>query len=310
LIRILVTGVSGQIGGALVARLRGRGTIIAADRATLDLGEPQRIAAAFDRLAPQIIINCAAYTPVDAAEEEPELAMVVNAEAPGAMARWAATRSVPLIHFSTDYVFDGSGDKPWREDDPAFPLSAYGASKLAGENSIRAGGGSFLIVRTSWVYASQGRNFLRAIVSQAQHHEAVSVVADQFGAPTSAALIARVIEDIVALEPETLRQRCAQAHGLVHLAALGEASRHGFANSIVQGLKARGVRLAAERITPIATHQYPTRASRPHNSRLDTTRLRKLFGTMLPHWETALAPELDEVAREFSSARYSPTTKS
>ena len=183
--RILVTGVSGQVGGALVARLPASATVLAADRSVLDLAAPQTIAGTLDRLAPDIVFNPAAYTAVDKAEDEPELAMRVNAEAPGAMARWAAARDVPLIHFSTDYVFDGSGERAWREDDAPQPLSVYGATKLAGENEIRSAGGTFLIVRTSWVYAAEGKNFLRTIARLARERSELRIVADQIGAPTS-----------------------------------------------------------------------------------------------------------------------------
>ena len=295
--RIVITGVTGQVGRALVAALQGRATLIAADRAALDLAQPQAIAAALDRMAPDLLINPAAYTAVDKAEDEPVLALRVNGQAPGAMARWAAARSVPLIHFSSDYVFDGSGARPWREDDPARPLSAYGASKLAGENAIRAAGGCFLILRTSWVYAAQGSNFLRTIVRLARERNELRIVADQIGAPTSAALIAGAVADILAAEPATLRQRCAQAEGLVHLAAGGETSWHGFASAIVEGLKLRGLPLAAETVVPIGTDEYPRRARRPHNSRLDLTRLQKVFGLTPPPWQAALAVELDEIAR-------------
>jgi dTDP-4-dehydrorhamnose reductase len=234
--RVLVTGVTGQVGGALVARLRDEATIIAADRAALDLAAPHAIPAALDRMAPDIIINPAAYTAVDAAEDERELAMRVNGKAPGAIARWAAARAVPFIHFSTDYVFDGSGTKPWREDDPARPLSAYGASKLAGENEIRAAGGCFLVIRTSWIYAAHGDNFLRTIMRLAQERQELRVVADQIGAPTSAPLIADAVADILSVGVENLRRRFAQVGGLVHLAARGETSRYGFAGAIVGGV--------------------------------------------------------------------------
>ena len=299
--RILLTGVSGQVGGALLSRL-GRATIIAADRATLDLAHPRALAAALDRLRPEIIINPAAYTDVDKAETEPELAMRVNAEAPGAIARWAAAQAVPIIHFSSDYVFDGSGTKPWREADPPHPLSAYGASKLAGEQAIRAAGGAFLIVRTSWVYAAQGVNFLRSIVRLAQERSELRVVADQIGAPTSAALIADAVTGILAGEPADLYRRFAQAEGLVHLAASGETSRHGFACAIVAGLKRRGVRLAVEEVTPIGSDDYPAPARRPRNSRLDVGRLAAAFGITPPAWEQALVAELDKIASELRSA--------
>jgi len=303
--RILVTGATGQVGGALAARLQGLpggAAIITADRATLDLAQPQAIAAALDRLAPALIINAAAYTAVEEAEDEPALAMRINAEAPGAIARWAASRAVPFVQFSTDYVFDGAGAKPWREDDPARPLSVYGASKLAGEAAIRAAGGAFLIVRTSWVYAAQGDNFLRTIVRLARERTELRIVADQVGAPTSAALIADAVAEILAAGANDLRRRFAEADGLVHLAASGETSRHGFACAIVAGLKARGVALAVEDITPIGSDEYPTRAERPCNSRLDLSRLKKIFGVTPPDWQSALAAELDQVARELSGS--------
>ena len=165
--------------------------MIVTDRRTLDLSQPRSIASVLDRLAPELIINTAAYTAVDQAEDEKELAEIVNAEAPGIMARWAAERRVPLIHFSTDYVFDGSGDRPWREEDQPRPLSAYGASKLAGEEAIRRAGGDSLIVRTSWVYAAKGKNFLRTIARLARERPELRVVDDQIGAPTSTALSRR-----------------------------------------------------------------------------------------------------------------------
>jgi len=305
--RILVTGASGQVGRALLVRLprlprpAGGAAIIAADRSMLDLAAPQAIAATLDRLAPGFIVNAAGYTAVDRAEEEPALALRVNAEAPGAIARWAAPRAVPLIHFSTDYVFDGAGSTPWREDDPARPLSAYGASKLAGEQAIRAGGGAFLIVRTSWVYAAQGANFLRTIVHLARERTELRIVADQIGAPTSAALIAEAVAEILSAGADNLRRRFVEAGGLVHLAASGETSRHGFAGAIVAGLKERGVPLAVERVTPIGTDDYRAPAQRPRNSRLDLTRLKEVFGITPPDWRSALAPELDEIARELRS---------
>jgi dTDP-4-dehydrorhamnose reductase len=298
--RILVTGVTGQIGGALVSRLPASATTLAADRSVLDLAAPLAIPAALERLAPDVIVNPAAYTAVDKAEDEHELAMRVNAEAPGVIARWAATRGVPLIHFSTDYVFDGSGERGWREDDAARPLSAYGASKLAGEDEIRAAGGAFLIVRTSWVYAAAGKNFLRTISRLARERKELRIVADQIGAPTSAALIADTVVQVLSGGSESLRQRWRQSGGTVHVAASGEVSWHGFACAIVEGLKARGIKLAVEQVVPIGTDQYPTKARRPRNSRLDLTRLQGVFGITPPHWQDALSPELDRLAQELS----------
>jgi dTDP-4-dehydrorhamnose reductase len=299
--RILVTGVSGQVGSALAARLPASAIVLAADRSALDLAAPQTIAATLDRLAPDLIVNPAAYTAVDKAEDEPELAMRINADAPGALARWAATRDVPLIHFSTDYVFDGSGTRGWREDDVPRPLSVYGATKLAGENAIRSSSGTFLIVRTSWVYAAEGKNFLRTIARLARERSELRVVADQIGAPTSAALIADAVAGMFSQDLDAFRQRCARAGGLVHLAASGETSWYGFAGAIVEGLRARGVALAVERIVALASEDYPTRAQRPRNSRLDLSRLQTIFGMTPPPWQHALAPELDRLTRELTA---------
>ena len=299
--RILVTGATGQVGGSLVARLSASATVLAADRSVLDLAEPHTIIGTLDRLAPDIVFNPAAYTAVDKAEDEPELAMRINAEAPGAMARWAAARNVPLVHFSTDYVFDGSGERAWREDDAPQPLSVYGATKLGGENAIRNAGGTFLIVRTSWVYAAEGKNFLRTIAQLARERSELRIVADQIGAPTSAALIGDAVAGMLSEGLELLRERCAGAGGLVHLAASGETSWYGFACAIVEGLKARGVAVAAKRIVPITSADYPTKARRPQNSRLDLSRLQSIFGIAPPPWQNALSPELDRLARELTA---------
>ena len=296
---ILVTGVTGQVGGALLKVLGPAGSIVAAGRDQLDLAQPNRIASVLSRIGPDLIINAAAFTAVDRAEDETEMAFRVNAEAPGAIAQWAALRNVPVIHFSTDYVFDGAGTRPWREDDPANPLSIYGASKLAGEKAVRSAGGPHLIVRTSWVYASMGTNFLRTIARLAQERKELRVVADQFGAPTSARLIADAIASIVGRNRVLLANRFAEARGVVNLAASGEITWYGFAVAIVDGLRARGVALAVESIVPIATKDYSTKARRPANSRLDLTRLRQVFGIDTPKWDQALAVELDHLANEF-----------
>ena len=252
-------------------------------------------------MKPDLIINPAAYTAVDKAEEEPELALRVNGEGPAVIARWAALHGVPFIHFSTDYVFNGTGDLAWREDDEAQPLSVYGSSKLAGENAVRAAGGTFLIVRTSWVYAAQGTNFLRAISRLARERKELRIVADQIGAPTSAAVIADGVTEMLSAGLDKFRGRCGEANGLVHLVASGETSWHGFAVAIVEGLKERKIALAVEHIRPITSAEYPTRACRPHNSRLDLSRLHKIFGITTLHWKDALVPELDALARELSA---------
>jgi dTDP-4-dehydrorhamnose reductase len=295
-VRILVTGISGQVGAAIVPRLAGLGEVIAADRSVLDLSRPREIAGILDELNPHLIVNPAAYTAVDRAEDERDLAFLVNAAAPQALAQWAANRDVPLVHFSTDYVFDGSGERPWREDDPVGPLSAYGASKLAGEDAIRGAAGPHLIVRTSWVYAASGVNFLRTIVRLARERDELRIVADQVGSPTSAASIAGALAEIFRAHCTDLSTAFAAANGLVHLTAGGETSWHGFAGAIVTGLKQRGVPVATRRVIPITTQEYPTKAVRPLNSRLDLSRLGRAFGIAPQGWQAPLEAELDQLA--------------
>jgi dTDP-4-dehydrorhamnose reductase len=293
--RILVTGVTGQVGSALVSRLTGRHTVIAAARDMLDLSRPAAIAGRLDELVPDLIVNPAAYTAVDQAEDERDLAFTINAESPGAMARWAASRGVPLVHLSTDYVFDGSGERAWREDDEPRPLSVYGASKLAGETAVRGAGGAHLVVRTSWVYAATGKNFLRTIVRLATERPELRIVADQVGAPTPAGVIADGIARMLSEDAAALPKHFAAAGGLVHLATAGATSWHGFAVAIVEGLKARHTAVKAERVVPIRTEDYPTKAVRPRNSRLDLGRLAQVFGITTPEWTAALGPVLNQL---------------
>ncbi len=289
--RILVTGVTGQVGSALATKLAATGTVVAADRAALDLSRPEELPSRLDALAPDLIVNPAAYTAVDRAEDEAALARTVNAEAPGVLARWAAGRAVPLLHFSTDYVFGGEGERPWLETDRPHALSAYGASKLSGEEAVRAAGGSHLIVRTSWVYAARGANFLRTIARLARERQELRIVADQFGAPTSAAIIADGVSAILA-RPD-LAAAFSDAGGVVHLSASGVTSWLGFATAIVDGLRARGMPLAVERVLPIATSEYPVKATRPRNSRFDLSRLARTFGIVPASWTDGLNAELD-----------------
>ncbi|MGJ4952591.1 dTDP-4-dehydrorhamnose reductase [Bradyrhizobium sp. HKCCYLS20291] len=297
--RILLTGASGQVGGALLPLLRRRGhEVIAPDSAALDLARPEGLAAVLDGVAPDLIINPAAYTAVDQAEDAPDTAFAVNAAAPAALARWAAGRAVPLVQFSTDYVFDGSGTTPWREDDPCRPLSVYGSSKRDGEVAIQAAGGPHLIIRTSWVYAAQGRNFLRTIIRLARERDELRIVSDQTGAPTSAATLAAVLTAIIEGGAGDLAAAFAAASGIVHVANAGTTSWHGFAEAIVAGMRARGVRLAVREIRAVSTAEYGARAIRPLNSRLDLARLRQVFGITPPDWREALAAELDRALRE------------
>lgn len=291
--RILLTGTAGQVGGALLPLLRDRHTVLAPTPNEFDLSKPESLASKLDSTRPDLIINPAAYTAVDKAEDETELAFTINGEAPSALARWAAANGVPVVHFSTDYVFDGSGDGAWREDDRTDPLSVYGRSKLAGEKAVRSAGGSHLVVRTAWVYAAQGANFMRTIIRLAREREALRVVADQFGAPTSARTIAATLVEILEHGASDLLAMFARSDGLVHLTNSGSTSWHSFASAIVDGLRSRGVPLKAAEVAPIATADYPTKATRPANSRLDLTRLKAAYGIVPPIWEDALAAELD-----------------
>ena len=291
--RILLTGASGQVGGALTGRLLAFGAVVTPGRAAFDLANVEAIPASLDAIAPDVIVNPAAYTAVDRAEDEPELAQRINADAPGAIGRWAAARMVPVVHFSTDYVFDGSGDTPWREDDTPAPLSVYGRSKLGGERALRAAAGPHLIVRTSWVYHHTGINFLRTIARLAAEREELRIVADQFGAPTSADTIANTLAELLQKHGGDFAALAAASSGLLHLTASGAANWHDFATAIVTGLKARGVPVQAKRIVPITTPEFPTKAQRPLNSRLDLARVTGLLGHAMPSWQSALDATLD-----------------
>jgi len=295
--RTLLSGVTGQIGAALQERLQGC-DIVAADRGILDLSRPASIEQTLSSIKPDLIVNAAAYTAVDKAEDEVELAYAINAEAPSIMSAWAAKNDVLLIHFSTDYVFNGEGTKAWNEEDVPVPLSAYGSSKLAGEEGIRAAQSAHLIVRTSWIYNTTGRNFLRTIFQLARERHELRVVSDQIGAPTSACVVANAVAKIISEGGRQLRRKFEMADGLVHLAARGEASWHVFALRIVAGLQRRGVPLIVQKIEAISSREYPTRAVRPLNSRLDLARLRNVFGIVPPPWEEALELELDKFVKE------------
>jgi len=294
-LRILITGVTGQVGSALLPRLSAFGAVIAADRQVIDLSRPGDIGARLDEVAPDVIVNPAAYTAVDKAEDDREAAFLVNESAPRAMARWAADANIPLIHFSTDYVFDGSGTTPWKETDTPSPLSVYGASKLAGELAIQEVGGPHLIARTSWVYAPSGANFFRTIMRLAREREELRIVADQHGAPTSAAIISDTIAAMFA-DRRGLSDVVARAGGLLHLTASGSTNWHGFASAIVDGLRSRGMTLKADKITPIATSDYPVKAQRPLNSRLDLAKLSRVMARPTPHWLDGLKATIDETA--------------
>lgn len=287
---ILLLGANGQLGRELQRALAPLGTIVATTRSGVlsdgsacevaDFDHPGSLTALLDRVRPTLVVNAAAYTAVDRAEDDREAAFRANAEAPGVLARWCAQAGVPLVHYSTDYVFDGQGTRPYREDDATAPLGVYGASKLAGEDAIRAGGGRHLIFRTAWVYASHSANFLRTMLRVGADRDVLRVVADQVGTPTPAALIADVTVQAL--------QHDGALSGTWHLTATGETSWHGFAEAIFAEAVAAGVLPRAPNVEAITTAEYPTPAQRPAYSHLDVTKLERDFGVVLPSWQDGL----------------------
>ena len=279
---ILISGRNGQLAQALQQRLGSLGHLHVLGREQLDLGEPERIRRTVRELRPDLLINAAAYTAVDQAEQDTEAAFALNARAPGVLAEEAARLGVPLLHFSTDYVFDGSKATPYTEDDATNPLSVYGQSKLAGELAINAVGGMHLILRTSWVYSLHGRNFLLTMQRLLQEKPELRVVADQIGAPTWAGSLAS--STLVLIERWQAGQ--AGAWGTYHMSAQGQTSWFGFAQAIGEHLKAQGKPCA--QLLPIPSSDYPTPARRPLNSRLDCSRLRQQWQVSQPDWRQAL----------------------
>jgi dTDP-4-dehydrorhamnose reductase len=292
--RLLVTGKNGQVGWELHRSLQCLGEVHAVDRAQLDLERPERITAYLDQLAPDVIVNAAAYTAVDKAESEEGLATTVNGVAPGVIAVWAARHGRLLLHYSTDYVFDGSGSSPWKPSDAPAPLSVYGRTKLAGERAIAEAGGQYLVLRTSWVFASRGRNFLRTMLRLAQEREELRIVDDQWGAPTCARLIADTTAQIVARSLVERREGSFRSE-ILHLTASGATSWHGFAAAIIGDARAAGRGVKAKSLVAIPSSAYPTPARRPGNSQLDCSGLVDRFGLQLPDWRTGLSLCLDEL---------------
>ena len=292
--RILLLGANGQVGTELRRSLLGLGDVVAASRTgqlpdggaceAVDLAQVADIAAAVNRIAPDIVVNAAAYTAVDRAESEPELAYRINAEAPGALAEACHGRGIPLVHYSTDYVFDGQASRPYREEDPTDPLNVYGASKLAGEQAIAASGADHLILRTAWVYGLHGHNFLRTMLRLGAERDALDVVDDQRGCPTPSWLIADVTASIL--------KRGMFDRGVVHLVTAGETTWHGFAQAIFDDAVAVGGLDHAPLIRAVPSSHYPTPVRRPAYSVLDTARLGNTYGLELPGWRRALATTL------------------
>lgn len=284
---ILLTGATGQVGRELAQALAPLGELVVPPRARCDLARPETLPALVDEIRPGLIVNAAAYTKVDQAETESALAMKVNAEAPGVLAASARRHGALLVHYSTDYVFDGCKPTAYDEDDPPNPLNSYGRSKLAGEEAVRAAGGDYLILRASWVYAAHGHNFLRTMLRLAAEREELRIVADQWGAPTSAGLIARTTATALGLDLAR-RQSVKFESGTFHLSAGGRTSWHGFASAIVAEARQRGWPLKCRNIVPISTAEYPLPARRPANSSLSCRRLEQRYGIQLPGWEDGL----------------------
>lgn len=284
--KILLTGVSGQVGWELQRSLAPLGEVIAADRTVLDLADTATIRRRVAAIAPDLIVNPAAYTAVDEAESETGLAHAINAAAPGEL----AACGIPLVHFSTDYVFDGHQAGAYTEDDTPNPLGVYGASKLAGEQAVTHAGIPHLILRSSWVYGLRGRNFLLTLQRLAREREPLAVVDDQFGAPTWSRLIAEATALAIARWLDRPDQTATS--GVYHLSCGGRTSWHGFAAAVLAQLAREDAKLA--RLTAIPTSGYPTPAARPANSQLDCGKLAATFGVRLPDWETALALCLED----------------
>jgi dTDP-4-dehydrorhamnose reductase len=295
--KILLLGKNGQVGWELQRSLAPLGEVIAlghdgAPGLSGDFADPESLAATVRAVAPGLIVNAAAHTAVDKAESEPELARALNALAPFVLAREAAALGALLVHYSTDYVFDGSGSTPWSEDAATGPLSVYGRTKCEGEERIRQSGCRHLIFRTSWVYAARGGNFAKTMLRLAAERDRLTIIDDQHGAPTGAELLA----DVSAHAARMTLANPALA-GTYHLAAAGETTWHGYARHVIAFARARGVTLqvAADAILPVPTSAFPTPATRPLNSRLDTGKLQRAFGLVPPPWQQGIDRMLEEI---------------
>lgn len=293
---ILLLGRRGQVGWELQRSLSVLGHVTALDHDSQDhcgdFANPQGVADAVRALRPDVIVNAAAHTAVDKAESEPERARLLNATTPGVLAEEAARLGAWLVHYSTDYVFDGSGSRPWVETDAPAPLSVYGRTKREGEQLIAQSGCRHLILRTSWVYAARGGNFAKTMLRLAQERERLTVIDDQWGAPTGADLLA----DVTAHAIRHL-QRQPQDGGLYHCVAGGETTWHSYAKYVIAqaGKVQNAMKIIANEILPVPTSAFPTPAVRPHNSRLHTAKLQATFGLTLPHWQQGVARMLNEI---------------
>jgi len=304
-VKILLLGCNGQVGWELQRSLQPLGEVLACDFDTLgehraDFSQPDAVAALVARVAPRVIVNSAAHTAVDKAEGEPELARLINATTPGAIAEAAKKLGALVVHYSTDYVYDGSGSAPRTETAPTGPLSVYGSTKLEGEDLIRASGARHVILRTSWVYAARGNNFIKTMLRLAAERDALSVIDDQIGAPTGADLLADVTAQVIA--QITADTDGGKAHGgpalggTFHCVAAGETSWFDYARFVIDWARAQGqpVKVAPDGVRPVPTSAYPTPAARPLNSRLSTAKLRETFSLNLPDWRVGVERMLRE----------------
>jgi dTDP-4-dehydrorhamnose reductase len=292
---ILLFGKGGQLGWELQRALAPLGALqaLGTEDAGGDFRQPEAVAALVDRLRPDVVVNAAAYTAVDKAESDGATAQLVNAQTPAALSEAVRRCGALLVHYSTDYVFDGSGRLPRHEDHPAGPLNVYGQTKLEGEQAIAASGCQHLIFRTSWVYASRGQNFARTMLRLASQRDELKVVGDQIGAPTGADLLADVSAHAI-----RAARRDASLTGLYHLVAAGETSWYDYARFVIEGIRRRGgaIQVLPQNILPIATADYPTPARRPLNSRLATDKLRAAFDVTLPDWQVGVDRMLHEIS--------------
>ena len=300
--KILLLGKNGQVGWELQRSLAVLGEVVALDRQGCDslcgdLSDLDGLARTVHQLNPQIIVNAAAQTAVDKAESEPELAHLLNTQAPGVLAREAQRIGACLVHYSTDYVFDGSGTQPWLEDDAPAPLSVYGRTKLEGERQILQSGCRHLIFRTSWVYGARGGNFAKTMLRLAREREQLNVIDDQVGAPTGADLLADVTAHALRQMLPAVGHNYLAQSGVYHLTASGETSWHAYARFVLETARQAGEALKVQpsQLQPIPSVDYPTPARRPHNSRLNTAKLRSTFGLTLPAWQQGVARMLAEI---------------
>ncbi|MDZ4098839.1 MAG: dTDP-4-dehydrorhamnose reductase [Methylophilaceae bacterium] len=296
--KILLFGKHGQVGHELQSTLHALGEVFALDVESTDgcgdFSRPDDVIATVRHIKPDIIVNAAAYTAVDKAESEPELARIINATTPGALAAEAEKLGAWFVHYSTDYVFDGSGDKPWQETDTPSPINTYGKTKLEGEQLIAKACKRHLILRTSWVYGVHGNNFAKTMLRLAQERDSLAVVDDQIGAPTSARLLAELTVSMLqkAIENESLA-------GLYHAVAAGDVSWYGYAKFVIAHARSRGsqIKVLDSDIKPVTSDQFPTPAKRPHNSRLSTLKLQQAFDIKLPEWQAGVTQMLTESSK-------------